>query len=89
MQSAWGFIKTQSITKKEALKKAWLDYKIQNNGEVIFEITFQKIDGEFTTRTGQHAKINDKGNLLFWSLDDNGYRSAKLGNIEKLTYQHA
>jgi hypothetical protein len=88
-KNAWVFIKTQGITKKEALKKAWLNYKIQNGGTAIFEINFTKIDGEITTRTGQNAKINEKGNLLFWSLNDNNYRSTKLGNINHLTYQTA
>lgn len=86
MKMAWGMVKFSGKTLKEALKTAWTVAKEQMNvlkAETYeyFEIEFVKIStGEITKRVGSNGRLK-KGNLLFHSISDNGFRSAKVENI--------
>lgn len=83
---AWLMVKESKITWGEAIKRAWQAIKQAAKvslatSSTYFEIEFTKIStGEVTKRMANNAKV--KGNtLLFFSITDNGFRSAVLDKI--------
>jgi hypothetical protein len=85
-KSAWKLAKEMAVSFAEALKKAWQFVKNQTKVAKaflasFFEITFVKAStGEVTTRQASNPKIKEN-NLLFFSVSDNGFRSAIIDKI--------
>ena len=98
MKTAWELVKSAGLSLSDALRKAWRKVKKEllklylRSGKV--EITFQKVNGEVTTRTGtvnfnlmpagQHPKGNGGSSetlINFYSLTDNGWRSLRAENL--------
>jgi hypothetical protein len=85
-KTAWNLVRKAGKTWKEAIKSAW--QCVKNQAKVIvattsqfFEIIFVKAStGEVTTRKASNAKVKDS-NLLFFSVDDNGFRQAIIDKI--------
>lgn len=65
------------LSRVESCKLAWSKAK---KSEFVIEFV-KESTGEITTRQAKDAKVNAKGNLLFWSVGDNGFRSTKVANI--------
>lgn len=86
MSKAWEMVKSLKVDFKTALAKAWKWLKNQSKVMVattseFFEITFVKVStGELTTRIASNAKVKEN-NLLFFSITDNGFRSAVISEI--------
>ena len=83
-ENAWKLVKTAGMKFRDALSQAWA--LALQKADTIYKIVFKKEgDGTITEREIKNPTINSKGNLMFYSVTDEGTRSAKLGNI--LTFQ--
>jgi hypothetical protein len=86
MSKAWEMAKSLKISFKQALAKAWKWLKNQSKvvlatTSAFFEITFTKVStGEVTTRIASNGRVKGD-NLLFFSISDNGFRSAVITEI--------
>jgi hypothetical protein len=85
-KTAWSIIKETKASWGDAIKRAWKQIKqsikcVMAIASNYFEIEFVKVStGEITKRTASNARI--KGNtLLFFSITDNGFRSAVIDEI--------
>lgn len=65
------------LDRSQSCKLAWGKAK---KSEFVIEFV-KESTGEITTRQAKDAKVNAKGNLLFWSITDGGFRSTKITNI--------
>ena len=97
MQMAWQFIKRNGFTRAEALKAAWLNYKLKVAMAVrIVKFYFQKVDG--TIREAYGTLRNDlipeiSGNAsrkkndtvqVYWDSEKAEFRCYKKANLIKI-----
>ncbi len=80
-ENAWNLVKTAGMKFRDALSLAWA--LASKKANTIYKIVFKKeSDNTITERLLKEQTINSKGNLMFYSIDDDGIRSTKLGNIK-------
>lgn len=97
MQMAWQFIKRNGFTRAEALKAAWLNYKLKVAMAVrIVKFYFQKVDGTIReaygtlnpsimpATNGNDARKKNDTVQVYYDTERAEYRCFKKANILKI-----
>ena len=81
MQKAWELRKQYSFDFGVCISYSWSYFKA--NYSQYFEIEFKKKNGEITKRIGRDIENKAQG-LVFYSITDSKYKTAKPKNILSL-----
>lgn len=96
MKSAWGFIRRNGFTLSEALKQAWLNFKLKAKMvKGIVKFYFQKVDGSIREAWGTLANrliphIERTGRntcptvQAYWDTEKEEWRCYKIANLIKI-----
>lgn len=96
MQTAWQFVKRNGFTMAEALKQAWLNFKLKTRmAKGIVKFYFQKVDGSIREAWGTLAESlvpQTKGTgrkmpdtcQVYFDSEVNDWRCYKIANLIKI-----
>lgn len=97
MQMAWQFVKRNGFTMAEALREAWLNYKLKMAMAArIVKFYFQKVDGSIreaygTLRTdimpatsGNDNRRKNESVQVYWDTEALGFRCFKRANLLRI-----